>query len=109
MRGQNRTRTDFMYVGRGEKGMEEKILKEIIKNYLPDEIKNDLIFLLMTHDKKDIQILQIPVYEDIMHEGYVLCRYIKEVRYAVGLKHEAVSYVDTLKGYEPHIITLGKD
>ena len=86
MRGQNRTRTDFMYVGRGEKGMEEKILKEIIKNYLPDEIKNDLIFLLMTHDKKDIQILQIPVYEDVMHEGHILFRYIKEYEYVVDIK-----------------------
>ena len=76
---------------------------------MDDNTKNTLIRLLMTHDPKDVWIQTVPVYEDIMHEGYVLCRYIKEVRYAVGLKHEAVSYVDTLKGYEPHIITLGKD
>ena len=69
------------------KRMEEKRLKEIIKN-LPDEIKNDLIFLLMTHDKKDIQILQIPVYEDIMHEGHILLRYIKEYKYAVVVQHK---------------------
>lgn len=67
------------------KRMEEKRLKEIIKN-LPDEIKDDLIFLLMTHDKKDIQILQIPVYEDIMHEGHILLRYIKEYKYVFDVK-----------------------
>lgn len=67
------------------KRMEEKRLKEIIKN-LPDEIKDDLIFLLMTHDKKDIQILQIPVYEDIMHEGHIFLEYIKEYKYVVDVK-----------------------
>ena len=47
-----------------------------------------LFFLLMTHDKKDIQILQIPVYEDIMHEGHILLRRIKEYKYAVVVQHK---------------------
>lgn len=67
--------------------MEEKKLKEMIKN-LPDEIKDQLILLLLTHDKEDIWIQQIPVYEDITHEGHIVFRYIKEFKYVVGVKHK---------------------
>lgn len=72
--------------------MEEKKLKEMIKN-LPDEIKDQLILLLLTHDKEDIWIQQIPVYEDITHKGYIVFRYIKEFKYVVGVKqHKERTY-----------------
>lgn len=85
--------------------MEEKKLKEMIKN-LPDEIKDQLILLLLTHDKEDIWIQQIPVYEDITHEGHIVFRYIKEFKYEVGVKHFAKDDVDVIDKKWPHQIYL---
>ena len=87
---------------------EEKIIDKILDR-LDDNTKNTLIKLLMTYDKKDIWIQTVPVYQDIVHEGHTLFRYIKEIKYAIGVKHEAASYVDELKGNEPHMVTLELD
>lgn len=67
--------------------MEEKKLKEVIKN-LPDELKDQLILLLLTHDKEDIWIQEIPVYGDITHEGHIVFRYIKESKYVASVKYK---------------------
>lgn len=87
---------------------EEKIFDKVLDK-MDDNTKNMLIKLLMTHDKKDIWIQIVPVYEDMVYEGHTLFRYIKETKYAIGVKHEAASYVDTLKGDEPHIINFGEN
>lgn len=77
-----------------------------ILNQLDNNAKNMLIKLLMTHDRKDIWIQSIPIYEDLMYRGQLLARYINGYKYAIGVKHDAAAYVDTLKGDEPHIIHL---
>ena len=88
---------------------EEKVLDNAldkILDQLDNNTKNTLIKLLMTHDRKDIWIQSMPIYEDLMYRGQLLVRYINGYKYAVGVKHDAVSYVDKLKGDEPHIIDL---
>lgn len=87
---------------------EEKVINKIL-DQLDNNTKNMLIRLLMTNDRENIWIQAIPIYEDLTYQGHTLVRYIKEYKYAVGVKHEAASYVDELKGGEPHIITLGED
>ena len=84
------------------------ILDNILKK-IDDETKNTLIKVLVTHDKEDVWIQAIPVYEDICHEGHIIMRYIKDIKYAIGVKNEAASYVDSLKGNEPHTVTLKLD
>ena len=87
---------------------EEKVINKIL-DQLDNNTKNMLIRLLMTNDRENIWIQAVPIYEDLTYQGHTLVRYIKEYKYAVGVKHEAASYVDELKGGEPHIITLGED
>ena len=84
---------------------EETILDQIL-NQLDNNTKNTLIKLLMTHDRKDVWLQAVPIYEDLRYQGHLLVRRVKGYNYAVGLKHEAVNYVDELKGDEPHIIDL---
>ena len=84
---------------------EEKVIDKIL-DQLDNETKNMLIRLLMTNDRENIWIQAIPIYEDIMHQGHVILRYIKGYKYCVGVKQDAAAYVDTLKGDEPHIIDL---
>ena len=85
---------------------DEKVIIDKLLDKLDNETKNTLIRLLMTHDKKDIWIQQIPIYEDWEWQGHVMARYIKNYKYCIGVKNEAAAYVDTLKGDEPHIINL---
>ena len=80
---------------------EEKVLDNAldkILDQLDDNTKNTLIKLLMTHDRKDIWIQSMPIYEDLMYRGQLLARYISGYKYAVGVKHDAAAYVDELKG-----------
>lgn len=87
---------------------DEKVIIEIDKllDKLDNKTKNTLIRLLMTHDKKDIWIQQIPIYEDWEWQGHIMARYIKDCKYYIGVKNETAAYVDVLKGDEPHIINL---
>lgn len=87
---------------------EEKIIDKIL-DQLDNNTKNMLIRLLMTNDRENIWIQAVPIYEDLTYQGHTLVRYIKEYKYAVGVKHEAASYVDSLKGNEPHIVTSELD
>lgn len=87
---------------------EEQALDNILDK-LDNNTKNMLIRLLMTNDKDNIWIQVMPIYEDVMYQGHTLVRYIKEYKYAVGVKHDAAAYVDTLKGDEPHMVTLELD
>lgn len=86
----------------------DKILDEILDG-MDNKTKNMLIKLLMMHDKKDIFINQTPIYGDLRHNGNLVARYIKEYKYAIGVKHEAAAYVDAFKGDEPHIINVPQD
>lgn len=81
----------------------EMILDKIIKN-MDDKTKNTLIKALLTHDKQDVWIQAIPIYEDICHEGHTVTRYITDIKYGVSVKHD----VDTLTGNESHIIWLNE-
>ena len=87
---------------------EEKVIDKIL-DQLDNNTKNMLIRLLMTNDRENIWIQAIPIYEDLTYQGHTLVRYIKKYKYAVGVKHEAASYVDELKGNEPHMVTLELD
>ncbi len=82
----------------------EIILNNIL-NKIDDETKNTLIKALATHDKEDVWIQAIPIYEDICHEGHIIMRYIKDIKYGVSVKHD----VDKLTGKEYHAIWLNKE
>lgn len=87
---------------------EEKVIDKIL-DQLDNNTKNMLIRLLMTNDRENIWIQVVPIYEDLMHQGHVILRYIKDYKYCVGVKHDAASYVDSLKGNEPYMVTLELD
>ena len=87
---------------------EEQALDNILDK-LDNNTKNMLIRLLMTNNKENVWIQVVPIYEDLMHQGHVILRYIKDYKYCVGLKYDAAAYVDTLKGDEPHMVTLELD
>ena len=87
---------------------EEQALDNILDK-LDNNVKNMLIKLLMTNDKENVWIQVVPIYEDLVYQGHTLVRYIKEYKYAVGVQHDAASYVDELKGNEPHMVTLELD
>lgn len=70
----------------------EELEFDKILDKLDNETKNTLIKLLMTNDKENVWIETIPIYEDIMYQGHTVIRYIKECKYAVGVKHEAKNY-----------------
>ena len=81
---------------------EEKVLDNAldkILDQLDNNTKNTLIKLLMTHDRKDIWIQSMPIYEDLMYRGQLLARYISGYKYAVGVKHDAEDYVDSHSVY----------
>lgn len=82
---------------------EEKIIDKIL-DQLDNNAKNMLIRLLMTNDKENIWIQEVPIYEDLTYEGHILVRYIKDYKYAIGVKHEAASCVDD----EPHMVAIRK-
>lgn len=82
----------------------EMIFDNIIKK-MDDETKNKLIKTLMTHDKEDVWIQAIPIYEDACHEGHILMRYIKDIKYGIHVKHD----VDILTGKESHVIWLNEE
>lgn len=82
----------------------EMMLNNILEK-MDDKTKNILIKALITHDKKDVWVQAVPVYGDICHEGRVIMRYVKDIKYVVGVKHD----VDTLTGEEPHIVWLNKE
>ena len=84
---------------------EEKALDNILDK-LDNNAKNMLIRLLMTNDKENIWIQVVPIYEDLMHQGHVILRYIKDYKYCIGVKHDAAAYVNELKGDEPHIVNI---
>lgn len=87
---------------------EEQALDNILDK-LDNNTKNMLIKLLMTNDKENVWIQVVPTYEDVMYQGHMIMRYVKDVKYCIGVKHEAASYVDTLKGDEPYIVNLGEN
>lgn len=87
---------------------EEEVFDKIL-DQLDNKTKNMLIRLLMTNDRENIWIEVIPIYEDLTYQGHILVRRIKEYKYAVGVKHDVASYVDSLKGNEPHMVTLELD
>ena len=82
----------------------EKILDNILDN-MDDGTKNTLIKALMTHDKEDVWIQAVLVYEDMCHEGHIIMRYIKEIKYGVSIRHD----VDKLTSNEPHMVWLNKE
>lgn len=83
--------------------------EEIIDKFLDkldNKTKNMLIKLLMTHDKKDIWIQQVPIYEDWEYQGHVIARWIKDYKYCIGVKNDAADYIDSLKDNEPHEVKI---
>ena len=75
-----------------EKALDNALDK--ILDQLDNNTKNMLIKLLMTHDRKDIWIQSVPIYEDLMYQGHLLARYINGYKYAVGVKHDADKFKD---------------
>ena len=76
---------------------EEEVLDNAldkILDQLDNDTKNTLIKLLMTHDRKDIWIQSMPIYEDLMYRGQLLARYINGYKYAVGGKHDADKFME---------------
>ena len=72
---------------------EEEVFDRIL-DQLDNQTKNTLIRLLMTHDRKDIWIQSMPIYEDLMYRGQLLARYINGYKYAVGVKHDVDKFME---------------
>ena len=72
---------------------EEEVFDRIL-DQLDNQTKNTLIRLLMTHDRKDIWIQSMPIYEDLMYRGQLLARSINGYKYAVGVKHDVDKFME---------------
>ena len=59
---------------------------DFLKTHLSEEEFNEVIYKIYTCGIENVYITEIPVYENVEHNGCVLCKRIKGMRYKITCK-----------------------
>ncbi len=81
-------------------------LVNFAKEHLDEKQFGEFIYQLYTRGIENVFISEVPIYENTEYHGHVVTKYIKELRYMVGVINKAEDYVEPCNKKWGHEIEL---
>ena len=81
-------------------------LVNFAKEHLDEKQFEEFIYQMYIRGIENVFIQETPIYMDCEYHGHVLTRYVKELKYAIGIINKAEAYVEPCDKKCEHEIEL---